>query len=76
MTPTATYESYISGPRWRLPEGTIRKGIMDTGLNVHLDYEQRVTSLTRATVFFRIYGAEDQVRAFRECLYEAVDNVI
>ena len=49
---------------------------MDTGLNVHLDYEQRVTSLTRATVFFRIYGAEDQVRAFRECLYEAVDNVI
>jgi hypothetical protein len=69
----ASWETYVSGPRWRLPEGSIRRAVIDSGLQtVDLLYEQRVTSLMQASIFFKITGEDDEVREFREMIDSAV----
>lgn len=69
-TQLAHWETYLEGPRWALPEGTIRKGIIDCGLHgkVELVYEQRTTSLTRATIFFKVQGPHRYVSAFSDAV--------
>lgn len=66
------YETYLSGPRWRLPAGTIRRLVIDVNaalrkrrlLPVRLVYERRETGLLEATLFFRVEGDELSLRFF------------
>jgi hypothetical protein len=55
---------YISGPRWRLPAGTIRRFVIDMGLPVKLLSEHRETSGVTATIFYEIEGDEIAVSTF------------
>lgn len=64
-------ETYIEGPRWALPEGTVRKMVMDVR-GVTLDYERRVTGLLTATIFFKVRGGERGLIVFRDAFLRAI----
>lgn len=72
---TGTIESYIEGPRWALPEGTIQKFILDCDARpIKLIYERRSTTLLRATIFFKVEGPEVYLIAFKKVLERTLDE--
>lgn len=76
-----SWETYMTGPRWALRDGTIRKGLLDLasevsgagleGWQLDLVYEQRVTSLATATVFFKVTGKRWCVHEFKQAVEDA-----
>lgn len=70
---SGSWETYITGSRWQLREGTIRRGVIDSGCNVKLVYEQRVTSFMNATIFFKVEGDIEQVEEFRRLTLDAIN---
>lgn len=65
-----TIESYIEGPRWALPAGTVRKFAMNFRLK--MDYERRETSLIQATIFFKVHGRVADLERFQKAFQQAV----
>jgi hypothetical protein len=68
-----SWESYIEGPRWQLPEDTIQKMIVDSRCGLTLEYERRSTTWFTATILFKISGEESALRAFQDVVAKAVE---